>query len=67
MSISHGEVCVSLFLYNFIYLGSAGSSLLSGLFLSHGEQGTKLQLQVMDSLRWLLLLWSTGSRVHELQ
>lgn len=52
MSTSHGEVCASLFIYNFIYLGSAGSSLLSGLFLSRGESRELLyNLQVMDSLR----------------
>ena len=45
----------------------AGSSRLCGLFSSHTEQGPPSSCVVGFSLWWFLLLWSTGSRVHQLQ
>ena len=51
---------------SFIF-GCTGSLLLFRLF-SRSRVGTTLQLQYAGFLlRWLLLLWSTGSRVHALQ
>ena len=47
--------------------GSAGSSLLHGLFLQLWQVGDTLQLCAGFSLRWLLLLQSMGSRVRRLQ
>ena len=44
----------------------AGSSCLCGLFSSYTEQGPPSSCAVGFSL-WLLLLWSTGLRVHQLQ
>ena len=62
----------SLFLFYFFGIilfifGSAGSSLLHGLFLQLWQVGDTLQLWCAGfSLRWLLLLQSMGSRVRRL-
>ena len=48
-----------LFFCYFVF-GSAGSSLLRGLFSSWGEQGPPSICDVGFSMWWLLLLWNMG-------
>ena len=58
----------SKFLFIYFIFGCTGSSLLCRLFSSCGERGVAPQLWYVGfSLRWLLLLWSTGSWVPRLQ
>ena len=53
----------SFFKYLYLFICCAGSSCSEGLFSTSGEQGYS-SLQCMGfSLRWLLLLRSTGSRL----
>ena len=57
----HPILGVSIILTFFIF-GHTGSSMVSGLFSSYGEQGYSLLRCEDFSLRWLSLLVSTGSR-----
>ena len=57
----HPILGVSIILTFFIF-GHTGSSMVSGLFSSYGEQGYSLLRCEDFSLRWLPLLVSTGSR-----
>ena len=55
------------FSFLFICTGCAGSSLLHGLSLTAVSRGCSLAVCTGSSLRWLLLLQSSGSRASRLQ
>ena len=61
-------ILFSFFKFNLFIFGCAGSLLLCGGFSLAVASGGYYLLQYKgSSLQWLLLLQSTGSRVHRLQ
>ena len=70
LSVFRKWCCLSIYsyhiklLYIYLFIDCAGSSLLCGLFSSGGEQGLLSSCRVGFALRWLLLLWSAGTRAQ---